>query len=241
MTRTSRLLTAAALLLCASVVSADSTQALERAFSPYYAALVSSARGNIDATSRHLLLFASRWETASWEARKSPPREIEQDPEWPALLDEVNAVIKRARELVRQRDVAGAHAELEAIRLAIRDMHARHHALTFDDHMTDYHDALERTIGHVAGRNEIRLTPRDFADVDEDLQAAKVAWQTVQATAGPLSKNPAWMAAARSASASLEEAQRAIAAKNTTAVGRAAERAKATYYDLLLAVSRARD
>jgi uncharacterized protein YukE len=235
-----RLLLAAALILCGGMLSADSTQAIERALGPYYAALVSSARGNTDATSRHLLLFASRWETASREARTSPPRAIEQDPAWPALLDEVTAVIRRARQLVRQQDVASAHAELEGIRSAIRDIHARHNALTFDDHMTDYHEAMERIIGHVAGRNEIRLTARDFADAEEDLQAAIAAWQMVQASAGPLSGNADWKAAAHEAAVALDQVRRALGAGNATASSLAAERMKTTYYDLLMAVSRAR-
>jgi hypothetical protein len=240
MARTTLLRIAAAVLLCGGTLFADSTQAIERALGPYYAALVASSRGNIDATSRHLLLFASRWKTASREARTSPPRAIEQDPEWPAVLDQVNAAIERAREMVRVRDVAGAHAELEVIRSAIRDVRARHHALTFDDYLTDYHEAVERMIGHVAGRNEIRLTARDFAEADEDLRAALAAWQTVQASAGPLAGQPGWAAAAREASAALDQAQRAIAAKNATSAGRSAERVKTTYYDLLLAVSKAR-
>lgn len=240
MTRTTRLIAAAALVLCGGALSADSTQAIERALGPYYAALVTSARGNTDATSRNLLIFASRWETARREARQSPPREIGQDPQWPAFLDEVNAVIDRARELVRQQDVASAHAELETIRAALRDIHARHNALGFDDHLTDYHEAMERMLGHVAGRNEIRLTARDFADADEDLQAAVAAWQTVRDSAGPLAAHAEWKAAAGRVQSALDEAGRALAAKNATAAGRAAERMRTAYYDLLMAVSKAR-
>ena len=240
MTRTTRLFVAAALLVCGGGLSADSTQTIERALGPYYAALVSSARGNTDATSRHLLLFASRWETASREVRKSPPREVDQDPQWPALLDNVSAVIARARELVRHQDIASAHAELETIRAAIRDIHARHNALTFDDHMTDYHEAMERMVGHAAGRNEIRLTPHDFADMEEDLQAGLTAWRAVQASAGPLAGDAGWKSAARAADTALDQARRALAAKNATAAGVAAERMRTTYYDLLMAVSKAR-
>jgi hypothetical protein len=227
-------------VLASAAAAADSTQAIERAMGPYYAALVSSARGNIDATSRQLLLFASRWETASREARTAPPRAIEQDPAWPAVLDEVNATIGRARDLVRARDVASVHAELESIRASFRELRARHHALTFDDHLTDYHESMERLLGHVAGRNEIRLTAKDFADADEDLGAAQSAWASVQASAGSLAAQPDWAAAARRASAALADAARALTAKNATAAGNAAEQVRSTYYDLLLAVSKAR-
>jgi hypothetical protein len=232
----------AALLVLAlgGTLSADSSQAIERSMAPYYAALVASARGNIDATSRHLLLFASRWEAAAREGRAAPPRSYGQDPSWPSLLDEVTATIGRAHELLRLRDVASVHAELESIRSAFRELRERYHVLTFDDHLTDYHEAIERMLGHVAGRNEIRLTAKDYADADEDLRAARGAWQLVQATAGSLSSQPGWASAAREASASLAEATRALASRNATAAGRAAEQVKSTYYDLLLAVSKLR-
>lgn len=235
-----RLAAAVIALVAVRPLVADSTQAIERAMAPYYAALVASARGNTDATSRHLLLFASRWGAASREARPSPPPAIEQDPEWPAVLDRIDAAIARARELVRVRDVAGAHAELETIRAALHDIRARHRALTFDDHLTDYHEAIERVLGHVAARNEIRLTERDFADANEDLQAARSAWRVVEGAAGPLATRPGWVEATRATSAALDAAQRAIAARHATDASRTAEQLKSVYYDLLLAVSKAR-
>jgi hypothetical protein len=240
MARRTFLLGALITVIAGCVLSAEATQSIERAMGPYYAALVASARGNIDATSRHLLLFASRWDTAVREARSAPPKGIGQDPAWHTVLDEVTASIGRARDLVRLRDVASAHAELETIRSAFRDLRGRHNALTFDDHMTDYHEAVERMLGHVAGRNEIRLTARDFADAGEDLQSAQAAWQLVQSTAGPMTGQPGWTAAVKEAAAALADAAAAIASKNATAAGQSAERVKTTYYDLLLAVARAR-
>jgi hypothetical protein len=223
------------------VVQADATQSIERAMGPYYAALVASARGNIDATSRNLLLFASRWDTAVREARSAPPKAIGRDPAWPTVLDEVTAAIGRARELVRMRDVASAHAELETIRSAFREIRGRHDALTFDDYLTDYHDAAERLLGHLAGRNEIRLTAKDYADAEEDLHAAQAAWQLVQTNAGTLARQAAWIASAKQADAALGDAARALTGRNATKAGLAAEQVKSSYYDLLLAVSKARE
>jgi hypothetical protein len=227
-----RTLLRAALLavVLAGAVFADSTQSIERAMGPYYVALVASARGNTDATSRNLLLFASRWDQAAREARTAPS----------AVLDEVTAAIARTRDLVRLRDVASAHAELETIRSSFRELRGRHGVLTFDDHMTDYHEATERMLGHVAGRNEIRLTAKDYADAEEDLQSAQAAWQLVQRSAGAMTGQPAWSAAAKEASAALTAAGRALASRNATAAGQAAEQVKTTYYDLLLAVARVR-
>ena len=120
-------------------------------------------------------------------------------------------------------------------------LRGRHDALTFDDHLTDYHEAIERLLGHVAGRNEIRLTAKDYADAEEDLHAAQAAWQLVQPRPAPPSGQPGWTAAARAATAALAEAARALASQNATASGQAAEQVQTTYYDLLMAVARARD
>ncbi len=227
-------------IVLGGALPADSTESIERAMGPYYAALVASARGNIDATSRHLLVFASRWESAAREARSAPPRSMAPDPSWPSVIDDVNAAIARAREAVRARDVASAHAELETIRSAFRELRGRHNALTFDDHMTDYHEAIERMLGHVAGRNEIRLTARDYADAEEDLRAAQAAWLLVQQSAGTMARQAGWAAAAKHATTALADTVRALAGRNATAASRAAERVKTTYYDLLLAVAKAR-
>jgi hypothetical protein len=231
----------AVLLLAGGALAADGTQAIEKAMGPYYAALVASARGNTDATSRHLLLFASRWESAAREARSAPPAGLAGDPTWPAAIDRATALLGRARDLVRTGDVPGAHAELEGIRLALHDVRARHNVMTFDDYLTEYHDAVERVNGHVAGRNEIRLTSKDIADVDEDLQSALTAWRDIQARAGALASNADWKLAAREAENSLHLLQKAVAARDAAAVTPASEHVKATYFALLLAIAKARD
>ncbi|HEY3381098.1 MAG TPA: hypothetical protein VGK32_04975 [Vicinamibacterales bacterium] len=239
--RSRSLLCALTVLLSASpALAADANGVIEHALGPYYAALVASSRGNIDATNRQLILFASRWASASREVRTTPPAEIGQDPEWPVAVDRVTTLIAEARAAARRRDMSGAHADLEEVRQVLREVRERHQLATFDDHLSDYHEAVERVAGHVVGRNEIRLTGRDFDDINEDLQSALQAWRAAQGLAGPIAASATWKAAAAQASAALAQMAKALAAKDRTAIAHGADRLKTTYYDLLLAVSIAR-
>ena len=94
--------------------------------------------------------------------------------------------------------------------------------------------------GHVSGPSEINLTARDYQDIDEDLAAARTSWAGVQRAAGSMNDGAAWRAAARDTASALDGAGKALAAKDRTAVARAVERLKNSYYELLSAIARAR-
>ncbi len=227
-------------LLSVPAQAADFEKDLQAALGPYYAALVASSRGNIEETQRQVLLFASKWETV---ARKSPaeaPAAFRTDPQWRELVGRVGDTLQRVRERCRKRDAAGAHAELESIRLALREIDGRHNRLTVDDHLTDFHDAMQRMVGHVGGVNEIVLKPKDFDDIGEDYQAAQLAWKAVQTSAGPLGRSDDWRAAVSRISTTLDDIGRDLQSRRPASLVPAIEGLRDQYYTLLLAVSRAR-
>ncbi len=228
-----------ALLLSAPAVAADAGAAA-KASAPYYAALVASAHGNIDATNRHLLLLAARWDAAIREARSAGPPALTQDPAWGAALDRATGMLAKARDLARSRNIAGAHAELEEMRLLLHEIRERHNVWILDDHLAEYHEMIERVAGHVSGRSEINLTPRDFQDIEEDLRGAQVSWAEVEKGAGSMGRLPAWQEAALRSSSALQQLSRAVTGKDRAAVAEAAERLKNSYFDLLTAVAKAR-
>jgi hypothetical protein len=214
--------------------------AAARASAPFYAALVASARGSIDATNRQLLLLAAYWDAAVREARAAEPPSLRQDPAWGAALDRATTMLAKARELARARNIAGVHAQLEEMRLVLHEIRERHGAWIFDDHLAEYHEMIERVGGHVSGPSEINFTARDYQDVDEDLRGAQSAWAAVKKSQGALSGVPAWQEASRATSAALDEMARGVAGKDRAGLGRAAERLKTSYYDLLSALAKAR-
>jgi hypothetical protein len=226
--------------LGAAGAGTDFQATLNAAMGPYYAALVASSRGNVEATQRQILLFASAWDAVVRQGRAGAPPALAADPGWDDVLARGLAAIRSARERVRRRDVTGAHSDLESIRLALRDIRGRHGLLIFDDHLTDYHDAMERAVGHVGGRNEIRLRPGDFDDIHEDVQTAREAWRAAEATAGGRATSPGWAAAVQHLRTSLDAADRAALGRDPDATTRAVEVLHDRYYDLLGVLARSR-
>jgi hypothetical protein len=223
-----------------ALVSADFEKDLQSALGPYYAALVASSRGNIDQTQRQVLLFASKWETVSREATTGAPAALRSDPQWRALVQQVGNILGDVRERCRKRDAAGAHAQLESIRLALREIDGRHNVLTVDDYLTDFHDSMQRLIGHVAGLNEIVLKPKDFDDIGEDYQAGQQAWKAIESSAGSLARSEEWRKAASQVSSTLAAIGRGLQSRRPESLVPAIEGLRDQYYTLLLAVSKAR-
>jgi hypothetical protein len=220
--------------------SAELGPATLKASAPFYAALVASAHGNIDATNRQLLLLAARWDAAVTEARASGPAALTQDPAWGAALDRATALLARARELARGRDVAGAHGELEEMRLLLHEVRERHAVWTLDDRLAEYHEMMERVTGHVSGPSEINLTVRDYQDVDEDLAAARASWAHIDQLSAGLQGAAAWRSAAADTASALQDAVRAVAARRRSVLAQAVERLKTSYFELLSALAKSR-
>jgi hypothetical protein len=227
--------------LSSAQAPADFGKDLQAALGPYYAALVASSRGNIDQTQRQTLLFASRWDVVSREAPTGAPAALRNDPQWRQLVQHVGDTLQQVRERCRKGDMAGAHAQLESIRLALREIDGRHNLLGVDDYLTDFHDAMQRMIGHVAGLNEIVLKPKDFDDIAEDYQAAEAAWKEVGSSAGSLARSEDWRAAASRISTTLAGIGRELqSSRRPESLVPAIEGLREKYYTLLLAVSKAR-
>ncbi len=217
----------------------DADTALRRAMGPYYAALWASSRGNIEATQRQLLLFQASWDTASKVARVSPPEALRADPAWVEALDFGTAALGRARAALRIQDTGGTHAELESIRLRLREVRARHRIESIDDRLTDFHGAMERLISRVSARNEIVLTAADWESIEPHLEAARKFLQEIDAAAWPALKRAAgWVAAFGSVQSSLGELDRAVKQRDGFSASKVAERLHDRYYELLVSISK---
>jgi hypothetical protein len=211
----------------------DFQSVLDAAMGPYYAALAASSRGNVEATQRQVVRFASAWEAVVRQGRTGAPPALAADPEWDRVLQRGTEAIRLATQRLRRRDAEGAHSDLEGIRLALRAVRQRHGLLTFDDHLTGYHEAMERAVGHVGGRNEIVLRGRDFDDIREDVATARAEWDAATEMAGGLTRSSEWVAAARQVRDSLEAADRAAASADPLATTAAVAAMKVRYYDML--------
>lgn len=135
------------------------------------------------------------------------------------------------------RDVPGAHAELEAIWLLLRDARAHHGLRTFDDALTDYHDAMERLESLVGARNEMTLTARDFDAIRDQARAARAAWADVESHHRHLIVSDAWPALSDRTDTALKAIADGASAHYAIAAHDAAEMVKGRYFDLLRILS----
>ncbi len=226
-------------LLVGAAGAADTETVLRPAMGPYYAALVASGRGNIEATQRQLLLFSARWESVGKAARTGVPAVLRDDPGWGKALDHVGAAIARAREALRIKDTGGAHAELESIRLRLREVRLRHGLETFDDRLTDFHEAMERLISHISARNEIVLTASDWDAIQPQLEIARRALDATEASVpANIRQASGWTAGLRAVRSNLAQLDKGVAARDGFAASLAAETLHDRYYDLLLVLSK---
>jgi hypothetical protein len=216
-------------------VGADFTSAINAMMSPYYGALLASHRGDAESTQRDLVLLAAKWELVT---REAPPAAIAADPQWPAAVARVKAIIERARELVRVRSLFKAHLELEGLRLVLREVRGRHNLLVLDDYLTDYHESMERIAVRASMQNEIVLAEADFAEMARDLGRARLRWAAVEQHAGAAASAPGWAGAARRIVAAQAALENPLAARDPAEVGAVAGRLSDAYHDLLGVLAR---
>ncbi|HSL22402.1 MAG TPA: hypothetical protein VK886_12770 [Vicinamibacterales bacterium] len=233
------------LAVLAGGAAADSGQRSDRfdaelrlSMASYYAALLASAHGNAEATLRHLVLFRSRWEQlARGGSRQDSPAwfgaDVRGEPIWAAVASKIEVARRQL-----PRNVTGAHAELEAIRLLLRDARARHGALGFDDALTEYHDAMERVLSLAGGRNEIALTASDFGVLGGAIKRAEAGWSAVESSRGAPKGLADWKDIAAGTASALRAAAESAKRQDAAAVQHASEDLRNRYDDLLRILSR---
>jgi hypothetical protein len=214
---------------------ADFTSAVNAVMPPYYSALIASHRGDAESTQRDLVLLAAKWEAVT---REAPPAALAADPQWPAAVARIRAIIERSRELVRVRNLGKAHLELEGLRLVLRELRGRHQMLILDDYLTDYHESMERIAVRASMQNEIVLAEADFAEMTRDLARARLRWAAVEQHAGAATSAPGWAESARRIVGAMTALEKPLAAGDPAGAGQAAEQLSDAYHKLLVVLVR---
>lgn len=202
------------------------------AMAPYYASLLTSGRNDADGTLRHLIVLRGRWATLQQIPASERPRWAQGVPEL------ITSRIEAARARTVARNMVGAHAELESIRSLLRDARARAGIRTFDDALTDYHEAMERLTGRAGLHNEIALNADDYAAIQSHVARAAAVWTEMQASAGSANNARAWPRIVDATVQDLSRLRAATSAKDMAATQVAAEELKARYFELLAVLAR---
>ena len=207
------------------------------AMGPYYAALLASARGDGEGTLRQVILLESRWSQVAREPSPALPPWLQDDVAGKPLVDAIAGRIEAIRRTL-PRDVAAAHSDLEKIRTLLRDARARHGSRTFDDAVTDYHDALERLISHTGHANEMALAADDLTTIQRDAGRARVAWDGVTSTADVAARSTGWKDVQAATTHALSSIDAAAGRGDAPATQAAVQTLKDRYYELLALLAR---
>jgi hypothetical protein len=206
------------------------------AMAPYYGALLASSRGDADGTLRHALILKSRWDEVTRRPAPDMPMWLRDTATGQSLGAAVASKIDSARQHL-PRDVAGAHSELEAIRVLLRDARTRHGARTVDDAVTDYHEAMERLSSHIGVSNEIALTTDDFTAIRGDVERAQSMWTKVESFPELAKPVTGWNDVAAATTSVLGTIAKAANRRDATTVQQASHALKNRYFDLLSILS----
>lgn len=230
----------AVLVVCLSTfteASASDTDTIGTAvMAPYYAALLASARGDADGTLRNVLILKARWDRVT-RPKPDVPAWLGDTVGGRSLAAAIAAKIDSARQRL-PRDVSGAHSDLEAIRVLLRDARTRRGERTADDAVTDYHGAMERLSSHMGASNEVALTENDFALIDEDIERAHSTWTDV-ASFQEFEKTVAgWNDVAAATTSALDTLVKAADRRDQNTAQEASRSLKNRYFDLLSVLSR---
>lgn len=216
--------------------ASDADAACRAAMAPYYAALLASARGDPDGTLRQVFLLKARWDDVTRRSESDLPPWLRDTAGASTVATAVAARIDATRHQL-PRNITGAHADLEAIRVLLRDARTRHGVRTLDDAVTDYHEAMERVSSHIGLANEIVLTAADFKTIAGDAARARSAWTDVESHP-ELAKAPAgWKEAALATTSALASIARAADRRDGAAAQQASQTLRRRYSDLLSVLS----
>lgn len=208
--------------------------ACQAAMPSYYAALLASARGDADGTTRQLLLLGARVKELAART-DAPPWAAGAEP----VMTAVAARVEAARQRTLARDLAAAHASLERVRYLLREARARHGVRTFDDAITDYHEVMERLTSRVGLHNEIMLAAEDYQAIQEQSARAVKAWTEIDNRAAAERPLAGWSSVAAATRKQLATLQKAAVSQDADLAQTTAEGLKNSYYDMLRVLARA--
>lgn len=99
------------------------------------------------------------------------------DPQWRADFDKVDGYIQAADKIIQSGvNVKQAHEELEHVRLVFLDLRQRNHITYYIDHLTRFHEPMEKIVLAAKGKTEATLTDKDIDTIRKALPHAFELW-----------------------------------------------------------------
>ena len=134
-------------LLSVNGLAADAlTEAIQKSYAPYRAALYKT-NGKSQAEAREVLDQAREgWARVASQFGVRPPAPYDRDKQLPQTFDAIDKAYAKASGEVEQNKLGKAHATLEEVRELLADLRRRNGVIVFSDHMNAYHSAMEELV-----------------------------------------------------------------------------------------------
>lgn len=102
------------------------------------------------------------------------------DSQWKNDFDKVGQYVKTSQDIIqRGTDIKEAHEQLEHVRVVFMQLRERNHIDYFVDHLTRFHEPMEKIVLAVKDKTETTLTDKDINTVKSSLPEAKELWHAV--------------------------------------------------------------
>lgn len=137
------LICASALLPMSGLAADALTEAIQKAYPPYRAALYKT-NGKSQAEAREVLDQAREgWARVASQFGVRPPPPYDRDKQLPQTFEAIDKSYAQASSEVDQNKLGKAHATLEEVRDLLADLRRRNGVIVYSDHMNAYHTAME--------------------------------------------------------------------------------------------------
>jgi hypothetical protein len=123
---------------------ADYEAAFRSGYADYRNALFATNTKNPEGSAKAMAAFEARWSELFARYRTNPPPQYAEDPKWGDTLNEVSAILARAKAEIAKGDLAEAHETLESARDVFAALRARNGVIVFSDRIDAFHHAMEQ-------------------------------------------------------------------------------------------------
>jgi hypothetical protein len=189
------------------VKDAEFNALMEKANSNYVKALVSTSKGDYNASSTALSELLTDLTAVSDEYVENPPDVYAGDEKWPETLDGALAIVVDSREKLLENNITASHTALEPMRDLFLELHRRNGIDLMGDRLTEFHTEMEIAIEEANNNNTTAVAAL--------IPELKVMWESVSIAEPPKSADENYKASLQAVETKITELENAANQNDT--------------------------
>jgi hypothetical protein len=189
------------------VKDAEFNALMEKANSNYVKALVSTSKGDYNASSTALSELLTDLTAVSDEYVENPPDVYAGDEKWPETLDGALAIVVDSREKLLENNITASHTALEPMRDLFLELHRRNGIDLMGDRLTEFHTEMETAIEEADNNNTTAVAAL--------IPELNVMWESVSIAEPPKSADENYKASLQAVETKITELENAANQNDT--------------------------